>query len=167
MTAATSSPRRAPGGSNWLSLVVLVGVCYLVAALGALASSNAGEVYASLDRPAWAPPSWLFGPVWTVLYGLIGVSAWLVWRRHGPAARTALVWWGVQLALNLAWTPLFFGAGQYGPAFVDIAALLAAVVVTLVLFLRLRRAAALLLVPYLLWVAFAAALNLSIWLANT
>lgn len=166
MTAVTSTQGRARRGGGWLSLVVLVGACYLVAALGAVASSDAGEVYAGLDRPSWAPPSWLFGPVWTVLYGLIGVSAWLVWRRHGGAAKAAMVWWGAQLLLNLAWTPLFFGAGRYGLAFADILALLAAATVTAVLFARLHRAAAVLLVPYLLWVAFAAALNLSIWLAN-
>ena len=89
------------------SLIVFVGLSFLVAAVGALASTDAATVYASLDRPAWAPPSWLFGPVWTVLYALIGVSAWLVWRAEGHGARAELGFWGVQLLLNAAWTPLF------------------------------------------------------------
>ncbi|WP_405426763.1 TspO/MBR family protein [Streptomyces erythrochromogenes] len=137
---------------------------YGVAALGAFASADAGMVYESLDRPAWAPPAWLFGPVWTALYATIGIAAWLVWRHPDrDRVRTALVWWSVQLALNVAWTPLFFAARQYGLALLDILLLLAALSATVVRFRRLSRPAALLLVPYLLWVAFASALNASIW----
>ncbi|GAB3112498.1 tryptophan-rich sensory protein [Streptomyces calidiresistens] len=166
-TAGTPETRTGPPRwRSWPSLVVFVGLCYLVAAVGSLASAEADEVYGALDRPAWAPPSWLFGPVWTVLYGLIGVSAWLVWRRAGGSARAALVWWGVQLALNLAWTPLFFGAEEYGLALVDIVLLFGAIVVTMVLFARIHRMAAGLLVPYLLWVGYAGALNAAIWWAN-
>lgn len=111
---------------------------------------------------------WLFGPVWTLLYALIAVGAWLVWRHpNRPRVRSALVWWWVQLVLNLAWTPLFFGAGQFGLALLDIGLLLGAVGVTSVLFHRLDRAAALLLGPYVAWVAFAAALNAAIWWLNT
>lgn len=117
---------------------------------------------------AGAPPAGLFGPVWTVLYATIGLAGWLVRRRAGdPGRRRALAWWGVQLAANLAWTPLFFGARQYGLALLDILLLVAALLVTLGLFLRVRRAAGLLLVPYLAWVCFATALNAAIWQANT
>ncbi|MFJ3926325.1 TspO/MBR family protein [Streptomyces sp. NPDC090022] len=140
---------------------------YGVAALGAFASADAGMIYEALDRPAWAPPAWLFGPVWTALYATVGIAAWLVWRhpdRH--RVRTALVWWSLQLALNLAWTPLFFAARQYGLALLDILLLLAALSTTVVHFRRLSLPAALLLVPYLLWVAFASALNASIWHLN-
>ncbi|MBB0243284.1 tryptophan-rich sensory protein [Streptomyces alkaliphilus] len=166
-TGGTTETRSAaPWWRFWPSLVVFVGLCYLVSAVGSLASSEADEVYGALDRPAWAPPSWLFGPVWTVLYGLIGVSAWLVWRRAGGSARTALVWWGVQLALNLAWTPLFFAAEEYGLALVNIVLMLGAIVVTTALFARIHRVAAWLLVPYLLWVGYATALNAAIWWAN-
>ncbi|MEV7728626.1 TspO/MBR family protein [Streptomyces sp. NPDC087917] len=141
---------------------------YGVAALGALASADAGDVYGALDRPAWAPPAWLFGPVWTVLYATIGVAAWLVWRHSDrQRVRRALTWWSVQLVLNLAWTPLFFAARQYGLALLDIVLLLAALGTTMFRFRRLSPAAALLLVPYLLWVAFATALNASIWQLNT
>ncbi|MGV9690535.1 TspO/MBR family protein [Streptomyces sp. NPDC003444] len=154
-------------GSRWPVLLGLLVVCYAVAALGGLASAEAGDTYSALDRPSWAPPGWLFGPVWTVLYGTIAVAAWLVLRNPQGSARTAMTWWSVQLLLNLVWTPLFFAADQYGLAFLDICLLLAALLITMVLFARHRRAAALLLVPYALWVTFAAALNLAIWLSNT
>ncbi|MEV7536803.1 MULTISPECIES: TspO/MBR family protein [Streptomyces] len=165
--AGPAETGRRREGSRRPLLVALLAVCYAVAALGALTTGDAGETYDALDRPAWAPPGWLFGPVWTVLYGTIAVAAWLVIRKpHGPT-RSAMVWWSVQLLLNLAWSPVFFAAGEYGLAFLDICLLLVALAVTIALFARHRRAAALLLVPYALWVAFAAALNLSIWLANT
>ncbi|MFE0772807.1 TspO/MBR family protein [Streptomyces sp. NPDC058861] len=158
---------RGRQGPRWPVLLGLLAVCYAVAALGGLASADAGDTYDALDRPTWAPPGWLFGPMWTVLYGTIAVAAWLVLRNpHGPT-RTAMTWWSVQLLLNLAWTPLFFTADEYGLAFLDICLLLAALLTTTVLFARHRRAAALLLVPYALWVAFASALNLAIWLSNT
>ncbi|WP_116244935.1 TspO/MBR family protein [Nocardiopsis sp. FIRDI 009] len=166
-TTNSSAPSAGSGrGPGLVSLVVFVGAAYAVAALGSAAASDAGAVYASLERPAWAPPPWLFAPVWTVLYGMIGVAAWLVWRRSGRGARVALVWWCVQLGLNAMWTPLFFGLRQYGLAFLDICLLLVALAVTVAAFWRLRRLSALLLVPYLLWAAYASALNLSIWWAN-
>ncbi|WP_432075998.1 TspO/MBR family protein [Streptomyces wuyuanensis] len=153
---------------RWPLLLLLLAVCYAVAALGGVAASDAGGTYRSLDRPAWAPPSWLFGPVWTVLYALIAVSAWLVLRRRPLSeSRSELVLWSAQLAFNLAWTPLFFAAGQYGLAFLDICLLLAALGATMLLFRRSSRAAALLLVPYALWVLYAAALNLALWQLNT
>ncbi|MFF7486514.1 TspO/MBR family protein [Streptomyces luteogriseus] len=150
-----------------LLLLLLLAVCCAVAALGGVAASDAASTYRSLDRPAWAPPSWLFGPVWTVLYATIAVSAWLVLRRRPLAqARVEISLWCLQLALNLIWTPLFFGAGRYGLAFLDICLLLAAIGGTLLLFRRRSPAAALLLVPYALWVLYAAALNLAIWQLN-
>ncbi|MFJ9663607.1 TspO/MBR family protein [Streptomyces sp. NPDC101219] len=160
--------RRSASRRSLLLLVLLLAVCYAVAALGGLAASDSGSTYRSLDRPAWAPPSWLFGPVWTVLYATIAFSAWLV-LRHRPlaAARKEMAFWGLQLALNLAWTPLFFGAGRYGLAFLDICLLLAALAVTMLLFRRRSPVAALLLVPYGLWVLYAASLNFAIWRLNT
>ncbi|WP_326705784.1 TspO/MBR family protein [Streptomyces cyaneofuscatus] len=166
-TSTTSTSGAAPSRRrSWLTLLLLLALCYGVAAAGAIATGDAGSTYAALDRPAWAPPGWLFGPVWTVLYGMIAVAGWLVARRPGPGRRPALVAWGVQLALNALWTPLFFAAEQYGLAFLDIALLLAAVVTTALLSARVHRRAAWLLVPYLLWVGYAAALNLALWLAN-
>ncbi|MER6253341.1 TspO/MBR family protein [Streptomyces sp. NPDC001584] len=137
---------------------------YGVAFAGALASADAGTVYRSLERPSWAPPAWIFGPVWTVLYATIAIAAWLVWRRPDrPRVRRALTWWSAQLLLNLLWTPLFFGARRYGFALADIVLLLGAIGVTAALFRPLHRTAAALLLPYLLWVAYATALNAAIW----
>ena len=113
------------------------------------------------------PPGWLFGPVWTTLYAMIGVSAWLVWRDHGTAAiRWALVLWVVQLVLNAAWSPVFFGAHRLGLAVAIIVAMWLAIVATIVAFWPLHRVAALSLVPYLAWVSFATALNVVIWRLN-
>ncbi|MEV1043652.1 TspO/MBR family protein [Streptomyces sp. NPDC049916] len=162
LTARTDLSRR----RSALTLLLLLVLCYGVAAAGALATGDAGSTYAALDRPAWAPPGWLFGPVWTVLYGMIAVAGWLVARRAVPGRRPALVAWGTQLVLNALWTPLFFAAERYGLAFLDIAPLLAAVVATALLAARVDRRAAWLLVPYGVWVAYAAALNLSLWLNN-
>ncbi|MEU8461389.1 TspO/MBR family protein [Streptomyces sp. NPDC029003] len=160
-------PARPHGSRRWRALAGFLAVSYGVAALGALASADAGEVYAALARPAWAPPAWLFGPVWTVLYGMMAIAAWLVERQPNRLrVRRARMWWSVQVTLNLAWTPLFFAARRYGLALLDIVLLLAALATTVVLFRRLSRTASLLLVPYLLWVCFATALNAAIWQLN-
>jgi len=133
----------------------------VVAVVGGLAAANAADRYAGFDLPSWAPPSWLFGPVWTVLYVMIAVSGWLVWRRSGLTSPAHVVY-GVQLLLNMLWTPLFFAAGLPWLAFAEIVLLWLSVVATIVLFARHSRPAAWLLVPYLAWVTFAAALNLAI-----
>ncbi|HEX6341027.1 TspO/MBR family protein [Umezawaea sp.] len=135
-----------------------------VAVIGSLSAVSAASDYAALRQPSWAPPSWLFGPVWTTLYVMIAFSGWLAWRA---GARRELVLFGAQLVLNALWTPLFFAAGQYGLALVDIVLLLASIVALIAVFARRSRLAAGLLVPYLLWVGFATALNASIWSANT
>ncbi|MFB6555616.1 MULTISPECIES: TspO/MBR family protein [unclassified Streptomyces] len=153
--------------AGWPTLLLLLVVCYAVATVGGFAAADAGQTYEALTKPPWAPPGWLFGPVWTVLYGTIAVAAWLVLRRRTSGRAVTMTWWSVQLALNLAWTPLFFAADAYGLAFVDICLLLVALAATIVAFGRRRRAAAVLLLPYAAWVTFAAALNLSIWLLNT
>ncbi len=140
---------------------------YLTSALGAVASINAGAFYAGLVRPDWAPPGWLFGPVWITLYTLMGFAAWLVWRQAGfRAASTALTLFIVQLGFNAAWSWLFF-AWQLGLlALLDILVLILLIVATLAVFWRRHRLAGALLVPYLLWVSFAAALNYSVWQLN-
>lgn len=135
--------------------------------LGVYAVDEANEFYASLERPAWAPPGWLFGPVWTALYALMALAAWLVWRRGGWAAqRRPLTLYLVQLALNALWTPIFFGLRQPGLAFAEIVALLIAIVATLCAFWKASRVAGALLAPYLVWVAFATALSFSLWRMN-
>lgn len=120
--------------------------------------------YAALAKPAWSPPPWIFGPVWTSLYLLMALAAWLVWRRGGwRAQRPALGLYLLQLVLNALWTPVFFGLRSPGLALVVIVLLGAAIVLTGRAFLAVSRPASWLLVPYLVWVVFAAALNFSIW----
>ena len=142
-------------------------LAFAAAAVGALASAGASEFYGELVRPSWAPPGRMFGPVWTVLYALMGVAAWLVWRARGfGGARNALVLFVVQLGANALWTWLFFAWRQGGLAFAEILLLLALILATVILFWRVNRLAAALLLPYLLWVSFASALTLSIWRLN-
>jgi tryptophan-rich sensory protein len=139
-------------------------VAFAAAALGAIASADAGTFYAQLERPAWAPPAWVFGPVWTVLYALMGVSAWLVWRRAG-FTRAHLVFL-CQLAVNALWSWLFFAWKQGALAFIEALVLWMLIAATAIAFWRLHRAAALLLVPYALWVAFAVVLTYAVWQRN-
>ena len=119
--------------------------------------------YASLDKPSWTPPSWVFAPVWTTLYALMGVAAWLVWREGGwRQQRRPLMIFLAQLTLNFAWSPIFFRLQQITWALVDIVALWLLVVITIRVFARAERRAAWLLAPYLAWISFAAALNAAI-----
>jgi translocator protein len=120
--------------------------------------------YASLEKPSWNPPAWIFGPVWTLLYTLMAVAAWLVWKREGWGSPMWL--YLVQLSLNAAWTPVFFGAHAPGWALLVIAALWVAIVATTFSFFRVRKAAGLLFAPYLAWVTFAAFLNFTLWRLN-
>ena len=120
--------------------------------------------YASLVKPSWSPPAWVFGPVWTALYLMMAVAAWLVWRQGGwRAHRAPLSLYLLQLALNALWTPVFFGLRSPGLALVVIVSLGAAIVLTGRAFRPVSRVASWLLVPYLVWGVFAAALNFSIW----
>jgi translocator protein len=142
-------------------------VSFIAAAIGGVASIQAGPFYTQLLRPDWAPPPTIFGPVWTVLYTLMGIAAWLVWRVGGfRAAKAALTLFLVQLALNALWSWLFFGWYRGAFAFADILLLWALIVATLIFFWRIRPLAGALLVPYLLWVSFASALNYSVWQLN-
>lgn len=123
--------------------------------------------YDQLDKPSFNPPSWVFSPVWTTLYLLMGVAAWLVWRHRDSRARTvALALFGVQLVLNAAWTPIFFGAEAPGWALIEQLALNGAALATAVAFWRIDRRAGALLVPYLAWLGFATLLNAAIVSAN-
>ncbi len=142
---------------KWVGLGVIVAICYVPSVLGALFMPDAW--YAGLRKPSFNPPGWVFGPVWTVLYLLMGVAAWLVWLRRG---RTALGLFAGQLTLNAVWTPLFFGAHAPLAALVDLALLWVLLLATGVGFFRIRPVAGWLLMPYLAWVSFAAALNLQI-----
>jgi translocator protein len=125
-----------------------------------------GPWYASLAKPAWTPPNWIFAPVWTLLYVGIAVAGWMVWRRSGSRVGPSLTLWGAQLVLNAAWSWFFFGEHRPGIALVDIGALLACILAFIVVTYGESRPAAYLFVPYALWVAFATALNHALWRLN-
>lgn len=150
-----------------IGLVGWLVISFIAGGIGAAASVHASSFYAELVRPGWAPPSAVFGPVWTVLYALMGIAAWVVWRAKGfRAARTSLILFLVQLAVNALWSWLFFGWHLGVLAFADILLLWLFIVATLVLFWRVRLLAGVLLIPYLLWVSFASALCYSVWQLN-
>ena len=156
------------GGIDWPVLLGSVIVCELAGVIPSLLTADeVATWYPALAKPAFTPPSWVFGPVWTTLYLLMGVALYLVWRSDRGRRRVALAVFGVQLALNAAWTLVFFGSRAVFGGLVVIVALLAAIIATEVAFARVDRRAAGLLVPYLLWVGFATALNYEIWRLNS
>jgi translocator protein len=156
-------------GFRLLMLVVFVGVCLLAGGLGSMfTSSSVNTWYPELQKPALTPPGWAFPVVWTTLYILMGVAAWLVWRRAGfEGATAALVLFFVQLGLNIAWSGIFFGLRRPGLALLEIALLLAAILATAIAFRPYSRAAFWCMMPYLIWVGFASYLNLRIWRLNS
>lgn len=154
---------------GWIGVVVFVLVCQSAGAIGALTTqTGASSWYAALEKPSFNPPGWVFGPVWTLLYTLMGIAAWRVWRKgvDTPGVRTALILFAVQLVLNAVWSPVFFGAERIDIALAIIAALWAVLIATTVLFFRIDRPAGWMLVPYILWVTFATVLNASILSLN-
>lgn len=152
---------QAIGLVGWLLLT------FVAAAIGALASIDAGAFYVELTRPSWAPPGWIFGPVWSTLYVLMAVAAWWVWRARGfGGARSALALYIAQLAANALWSWLFFAWHQGGLAFAEVLLLWGMIAATVVAFWRVSRLAAALLLPYLAWVSFAAVLNFTVWKLN-
>jgi benzodiazapine receptor len=160
-------PRRGIGRRDWLGLLAFLAVAIAVAAIGSLTTIGAVDGwYAHADHVGWTPPNWIFGVVWTVLYAMIAVAGWLVWRmRYRRDVRTALTLYAAQFVLNSLWTPVFFGGYQL----IGVAALWVAVVIIIALdllvaatvasFWPASRTAALLLVPYLLWILYASSLN--------
>jgi translocator protein len=159
---------RGQVGSVLKSTGALLGFLLLTFCAPALgAFSMPGAWYATLNKPSWNPPAWIFGPVWTLLYLSMAIAAWWVWRQGGWKLQSgALRLYGVQLVLNAIWTPLFFGLHRPGWAFVEILLLLTAVVATTRAFWRTSRFAGALLVPYVLWVSFASVLNGTLWWLN-
>lgn len=151
--------------SQWIGLAVSLAAVLAVSVIGGLTTAaNVDSWYRTLAKPSFNPPDWLFGPVWTVLYLMMAVAAWRVWRRVGFAGkgRGALALYAVQLVLNLGWTLLFFGAHLLGWTLAEIVLLLAAILATAWAFARIDRIAAWLLAPYAAWVAFAGLLNAAI-----
>lgn len=159
-----------------LALLAFLLITFCAATAGAF--TGPGDWYAQLRKPPGNPPGWVFGPVWTVLYTLMAVAAWIIWRSTGRGEdagrnddfarhrRTALALFFIQLALNAAWSPLFFGLRRPGWAMIDLCAMWLAIAATLAAFRRVNTAAAILLVPYLAWVTFAGYLNFMIWRLN-
>ncbi len=159
----TVSPARQTVG-----LVVAVVVCFAAAGVGGLVTApQIPNWYAEIAKPTWTPPGWIFGPVWSLLYFMMAVAAWLVWRDAGFArARLPLILFAIQLTLNSLWSVLFFGLQKPGAAAVEIVLLWGAILATLIAFWKRSPWAGVLLLPYLAWVSFAAVLNVAIWRMN-
>jgi tryptophan-rich sensory protein len=156
-----------PKHKQFVGLMAWIGITFIAAGLGSLASINAQTFYTQLVRPEWAPSSSIFAPVWTILYALMGIAAWLVWRLGGfHGARTPLTLFLVQLAINALWSWLFFGWQLGALAFAVTLILWALILATLITFWRIKPLAGTLLMPYLLWVSFASILNYTIWQLN-
>ena len=154
--------------NRWLMFLFFLLTCFSAAVLGSIwTSSSVGIWYAELRKPSFNPPNWIFAPVWSALYFLMALSAWLVWRKaEWGGARLALTLFFGQLALNVAWSGLFFALRQPGMALIEIVFLLGTIVATAVAFRPVSGLAFWLMVPYALWVAFAALLNFKIWRLN-
>ncbi len=171
MTSGAAQPARSAHSTlrpaDWLALCCWIALPLAAGLVGGIASVAAPRFYLSLLRPAWAPPAWLFGPVWTVLYLMMGVAAWLVSRASaGGPRRRALLLFVLQLVPNAAWTWLFFWYRSGAAAFADILLLWAAIALMVAWFARLRRVAAWLVLPYWAWVSDATALSWVLWRAN-
>jgi translocator protein len=152
--------------NQWVVLAGFIFICLAAGSLGGFAvTSSITGWYPSINKPSWNPPDWVFGPVWTVLYVMMGVAAWLVWRT-GDRIAPAMVLFFSQLALNVAWSFLFFGARSPWLGLVEIIMLWLSIVFTIGAFWARSRAAGLLLLPYLAWVSFAGFLNYTIWQLN-
>ena len=167
MSAPAAPPRPTSGRLG--ALLLACGLCFGTQGIGWLLTADAvREWYPDISKPSWTPPVWLFGPVWTLLFLLMAVSAWVYWgRARGRTLRVGLGLFLGQLVLNALWSGLFFAARSPGLAFAEIVALWAAIAATLIAFGRVSAMAAGLLVPYLLWVTYATALNGAIWVMNS
>jgi len=155
--------------SDILKLIVSLIICQLAGFVGSLFTTPSIPIwYASLEKPSFNPPNWVFSPVWISLFVLMGISLFLVWQKtlHYPGVSSALFWFGIQLFLNMLWSVLFFGLKSPFFAFVGIIFLWVAIFLTLVKSFKVSRLAGVLFVPYICWVSFAAVLNFSIWNLN-
>lgn len=155
--------------STWLALGLSIAICFSAAGIGSLFTDpEIGGWYARIEKPSWTPPNWVFGPVWSTLYLMMAVAAWLVWKEKGWAGASApLALFGAQLVFNALWSILFFGMHRVGLALLDIILLWSAILATILTFWRISPLAAALMLPYLLWVTYASALNYSIWKLNS
>ena len=153
--------------NNFFKLVIAIVVSELAGVIGSVFTVSAiPNWYAGLVKPSLNPPSWIFGPVWVTLYALMGVALWLIWKSDSPQKIKAIWLFVIQLVLNAIWSPVFFGLHSIGDALAIIILLWAAIVLTIFVFAKVSKTAAYLLIPYILWVSFAAYLNYSIWVLN-
>lgn len=153
---------------QWIGLVIFIIIPVGAGGLGAIATTPEIEGwYRTIEKPSWNPPDWVFGPVWTTLYVMMGIAAWIVWKPHGiKDCAKSLTLFGVQLVLNIAWSWIFFGMHKPGLAFAEIIVLWFAIAATTVAFFKASKMAGSLMLPYLVWVAFASGLNFAIWQLN-
>lgn len=160
--------RRRSAGAQFFGLLVWLLICFAAAGVGSMfTASSVTDWYQTLQKPSWTPPDWIFGPVWSALYFMMGVAAWLVWRRNDhPLTRRGLTLFGAQLLLNVAWSGCFFALRQPGLALAELLLLLTAIIATIVSFRPVSSGAAMLMLPYLLWSSFATVLNYFIWWLN-
>lgn len=164
-----SKKRKHEKGKHALAskIIVMIVLAELGGVIGATVTFPAiGTWYAALNKPAFSPPNWIFGPVWIVLYALMGIAAALVWNSKSKIKQNALLIYGVQLALNVFWSIIFFGMHLPAAAFVEILALWLSIIATIIVFRRISRTAEMLLIPYIIWVTIAMFLNYSIMIAN-
>ncbi len=155
---------------EFIKLIISILICNSAGFIGSISTASAISTwYNSLEKPSFNPPNWVFGPVWTTLYTLMGISAYLVWRQgiHNPQVKTALIIFGVQLFLNAIWSPIFFGLRALFFALVVIIILWIAIFLTILAFYKISTIAAVLLIPYILWISLATILNYSIWVLNS
>jgi len=154
---------------NYIKLIVSLILPQLAGGLGAfLMGDSVSTWYATLEKPFFNPPSWVFGPVWLTLYLLMGISAYLIWKKVGEnndAKKAMNIYW-IHLAFNASWTPIFFGLHNIGLAFLNIVVLWALILILIIKFWKISRTASYLLIPYIAWVTIATALNAFIWYLN-
>ena len=148
-----------------VGLIIWIIICFIPAIIGS--QFGPGDWYQALNKPEWNPPNWIFGPVWTLLYILMGISVWIVWKNYGfKTAAIPICFFILQLILNALWSWFFFGLENVSLAFVDIAALWTFILVTQIMFWKLNTWSGVLLLPYIAWVSFATVLNYNIWQLN-
>lgn len=155
---------------NWVKAVISIAIPLAVGFTGSLfTETGQGTWFQNLEKPSWNPPGWLFGPVWTVLYIMLGIALFLIWKIDAPSRlkRPAVTFWVLQMILNFLWSFLFFNQHLMDVAFYEILALWLLILLTIFAFARINKWAAWLLVPYISWVSFAAILNYTIWQMNT
>ncbi len=153
--------------TNVEKLVISIFICLLAGFIGSFFTSPAIPTwYATLQKPSFAPPNWVFFPVWTSLFIMMGISLFLIWKKEDKKVKTALYIFSAQLILNALWSVAFFGLRSPLTGLIDIIILWIAILATIISFMKISRTASYLLIPYILWVSFAAILNFSIWKLN-